>query len=369
MTSSLPLPLFTPTQVGPVALSHRVVMAPLTRLRAGAGDVPGALMAEYYGQRASRGGLIVTEATTVSTTARGYLGAPGIYTDAQAAGWRKIVDVIHAKGGKVFLQLWHVGRVGHAELTGGAPVAPSEGPFEGVAFTSRGWVPVTPARALRTEEIAGIVGDFREGARRALAAGFDGVEIHSGNGYLLDQFLQDGSNRRVDQYGGSLENRTRLLLEVTEAVASVWGANRVAVRLTPSGAFNGMADSDPHTLFNYVAQRLNAYGLAYLHIIEPRVNGSTEVADGLEPVAAAELKTFFHGPIVAAGGFDPAGAEAIVKKGDVDLVAFGRHFISNPDLPKRIELGLPLNPYDRATFYGGTEKGYTDYPFYEQSAR
>ena len=368
MISQLHQKLFSPIQIGPLTLAHRVVMAPLTRLRSHQpDDVPGDSMVEYYSQRASDGGFIVTEATTVAVTGRGYLGAPGIYSDEQVAGWRKIVDAVHAKGGMIFLQLWHVGRAGHVEMTGGVPpVGASVVPFkDGVAFTSRGWVPVSPNRALATAEIPGIIEEFRRGAERAKAAGFDGVEIHAANGYLIDQFLQDNSNRRVDDYGGSVENRARLLLEVTQAVVSVWGKGRVGVRLGPASQFNGMADSNPAVTFSYVAGRLDQLNLAYLHLIEPRINGSVAVAEGLPPVAAVQLRQIFHGTIIAAGGFEPDSAEEILERGDADLVAFGRHFIANPDLPKRIQLGLPLNPADRATFYGGNAHGYTDYPFYQ----
>ena len=360
--------LFSPVQLGPVTLSHRVVMAPLTRQRSEQpGDVPSPLMVEYYGQRASEGGLIISEATTISATARGYLGAPGIYSDEQVAGWKKIVEAIHAKGGRIFLQLWHVGRVSHVDMAGGAaPVGPSEVPFEGVAYTKNGWVPVSPNRALKLEEIPALIEDYRQGAARAKAAGFDGVELHSGNGYLLDQFLQDGSNKRTDAYGGPVENRARLLLETTEAAVSVWGGDRVGVRISPSTQFNAMSDSNPDAIFGYVAGALNQFGLAYLHVIEPRVKGNVLVGEGLGPVAAVRLRKIFNGKIIAAGGFEPDSAEAIVEKGDADLVAFGRHFIANPDLPRRIQLGLPLNPYDRTTFYGGDYHGYTDYPFYQE---
>jgi len=360
--------LFSPVRVGPLTLSHRVVMAPLTRLRSEQpGDIPGDLMVEYYGQRASSGGLIITEATTVSITGRGYLGGPGIYSDEQVAGWKRVTDAVHAKGGRIFLQLWHVGRQSHTDMTNGAaPVAPSVVPFEGVVRTANGWVPVSPHRALDIEEIPAIIEAYRRGAERARAAGFDGVEIHAANGYLLDQFLQDGSNKRKDAYGGTVENRARLLLEVTEAVVSVWGEGRVGVRIGPSGTWAGMSDSNPEATFGYVAEQLNQFGLAYLHIIEPRIKGSEVTQEGLEPVASAQLRKIFKGTILAAGGFSPQGAESIVQKGDADLVVFGRHFISNPDLPKRVELGLPLTPYDRETFYGGDHHGYTDYPFYDQ---
>ena len=289
--------LFDPVRLGPYELGHRVVLAPLTRLRSTVpGDVPNPLMREYYAQRASSGGFMVTEATTIAVTGRGYLGAPGIYSDEQVAGWRKITDAVHAKGACIFLQLWHVGRTSHVDMTGGfAPVGPSAIAYEGVAFTKNGWVPISPSRALLTEELPGIVTEYREAARRALNAGFDGVELHAANGYLLDQFLQNGANHRTDRYGGSIENRARLLLEAVDAVTTVWGSDRVAVRLSPSTPFNGMSDSDPTALFDYAAARLNERKLAYLHLIEPRINGNAEVAEGLAPTAAAQLRKFYTG--------------------------------------------------------------------------
>jgi N-ethylmaleimide reductase len=332
------------------------------------GDVPNDMMAEYYGQRATGRGFIISEATTISILARGELGAPGIFTDEQVAGWKKITNVVHEKGARIFLQLWHVGRQSHTDLTNGAtPVAPSVVPFEQVVFTGKAWVPVSPHRALAIEEIPPIVEAYRRGAERAMAAGFDGVELHGANGYLPDQFLQDGSNKRTDAYGGPVENRARFLLEVTQAIVSVWGGNRVGVRIGPSGTWAGMSDSNPEATFGYVAGQLNRFGLAYLHIIEPRIKGSREVEDGLPPpVASMQLRKIFKGKIIAAGGFTPETAEDIVEKGYADLVAFGRHFIANPDLPERIRRGLPLNPYDRASFYGGDQRGYIDYPFYEE---
>jgi len=355
--------LYQPIQLGAIRLDHRIVQAPLTRLRSDQpGDVPSAMMVNYYGQRASKGGLQIAEATPVSVQGRGYLGAPGIYTDAQVAGWRKVTDAVHAKGGVILLQLWHVGRQSHVSMTGGvAPLAPSAIPVEDLVFTSDGWIKTSPSRALETSEIKEIVEQFRQGAIRAKAAGFDGVEIHGANGYLIDQFLQDGSNKRTDIYGGSIENRIRFLLEVTEAVTSVWGGDRVGVRLGPSGTFGSMSDSDPNALFGYAAAQLNRFGLAYLHLIEPRIDGSKLRADGLPPVAAHQLRSVFHGPIIAAGGFERDSAEEIVDHGDADLVAFGRHFAANPDLVDRLRRDLPLNPHDRDTFYGGNERGYTDY--------
>ena len=360
--------LYTPVHIGPIELAHRVVQAPLTRLRSDQpGDVPNAMMAEYYRQRASQGGLQIAEATPVSVQGRGYLGAPGIYSDAQVEGWRHVTEAVHAEGGVIFLQLWHVGRQSHVTMTGGAaPVAPSAIPVDDLVFTRDGWVKTSPSRALETTEVAAIVEEFRQGAIRAKQAGFDGVEIHGANGYLIDQFLQDGSNHRTDRYGGTIENRARLLLEVVDAAMSVWGADRVAVRLGPSGTFGSMSDSDPDALFRHVAAALDHLGLAYLHLIEPRIHGSEMRADGLPPVAAAQLRSVFHGPIIAAGGFEQDSAEESVDSGHADLVAFGRHFAANPDLADRLRRQLPLAPHDRATFYGGDNHGYIDYPAYEQ---
>jgi N-ethylmaleimide reductase len=360
--------LFSPVQIGAVALAHRVVMAPLTRSRSGQpGDVPSDIMRTYYSQRASEGGLIIGEATTISPSARGWFGAPGLYTDAQVTGWKAITDAVHAKGGRMFAQLWHTGRSSHVDVTGGPqPVSASVDPAywqeaSHLTSTPGGWVKPSPHRALEVGEIAGIVADYARAAERAKAAGFDGAEVHAANGYLIDQFLQDGSNKRTDAYGGSIENRARLLLEIAEAVTSVFGADRAAVRIGPNGRWNGMGDSDPRALFDYLARELNRFGLAYLHIIEPRVKGNVVVAEGQAPVAAEHLRTIFKGRIVAAGGFEPETAAAIVEKGDADLVAFGRHFVSNPDLPDRIRKGLPLSPHDRDTFYTFEAKGYTDY--------
>ena len=358
--------LFSPIKVGPYTLQHRIAMAPLSRLRSGANGMPSALAVQYYGQRASAGGLIVSEGSFMAEGGNGYLGVPGINADEQIAGWKKITDAVHAKDGHIFLQLWHVGRVSHAkhQRDGGAPVAPSAVPFEGLAFTDDGWVPSTPARALQASEIEALIGEYRNAAERALAAGFDGVEVHSANGYLLDQFLHDGSNRRTDAYGGSLENRSRFLLGAVEAAASVMGMDRVGVRISPSGEFGAMQDSDPEALFSHVARELDKLNLAYLHLIEPRVNGNETNAskDQKTPVAAQFMRRHYRGVIIAAGGFTPESAAAIIAAGDADLVAFGRHFISNPDLPARIRDSAPLAPYDRATFYGGNEAGYTDYP-------
>jgi N-ethylmaleimide reductase len=356
--------LFSTTEVGPYRLSHRVVMAPLTRMRSNPGDIPSDLMVEYYTQRASEGGLIISEATPVSTRGNGYAGAPGIYSDGQISGWRRVTDAVHAKGGRIFQQLWHVGRQSHVDLqpNGEAPVAPSAIAAEGYAYTKRGEAPFSIPRALELHEIPDIIEEFRSGAERALRAGFDGVEIHGANGYLPDQFLQDGTNKRTDEYGGGIENRARFLLEVTQAAISVWGADRVGVRLSPSSTYGSMSDSDAPATFGYAATQLDRLGIAYLHVVEPRIKGTEDIAHGQAPIAAQHLRPKFSRALIAAGGFKADTAAAIIAAGDADLVAFGRHFISNPDLPERLRKGLPLNRYDRSTFYGGDARGYTDYP-------
>ena len=357
--------LFEEIKVGPYQLSHRVVMAPLTRMRSGKGDRPNPLMTEYYAQRASAGGYIVSEATVVSATGNGYMGSPGIYDDSQIPGWKDIVDAVHGKGGLIFLQLFHAGRQSHKDLQPGhgQPVAPSETGFSGLAYTQDGWVGTSPARALSEVEIKAVVSDFQAASRRALEAGFDGVEVHGANGYLIDQFLQDGSNQRTDEYGGSIANRSRFLLDTVAAVVDVWGSQRVGVRIGPSGTFGDMHDSHPETLFVHVAQALSKFDLAYLHLIEPRVAGNdVDTSKDQSPVAARLIRKHYPGTIIAAGGFDASTADQILVEGSADLVAFGRAFISNPDLPERLRKQSPLNDYDRDTFYGGDEQGYTDYP-------
>jgi N-ethylmaleimide reductase len=363
--------LFTSVKVGPYEFAHRVVLAPLTRMRAEDGARPGRLMAEYYAQRTSPGALLIGEATIAAANGNGYLGAPGLYDDGQIAGWREVTDAVHAKGGRIFLQLYHAGRQSNAQLQpdGGQPVGPSEVLHGGVAYTEAGWVPNTPNRALQIDEIAAIVESFRTAAERGVKAGFDGVELHGANGYLFDQFLQDGSNQRTDAYGGSFDNRARLLMEATRAVISVWGSDKVAVRLGPSGSWGDMSDRDPVGLFTHVAEQLAKLDLAYLHLIEPRIAGNVEdESRNPDPVAAQTIRKHYPGTIIAAGGFKGDSAEAVLAAGDADLVAFGRDFIENPDLPERLRLKLPLNPYDRPTFFGGTEVGYTDYPFYREEA-
>jgi N-ethylmaleimide reductase len=364
--------LFSPLQVGPYRLDHRVVMAPLTRMRAERPSLaPRPLNAEYYAQRATKGGLIIAEAAPVMPGAFGSPGVPGIYTDAQIKGWRAVVDAVHARGGVIFLQLWHVGRVSHSSFQpGGAlPVAPSAVPIsaELKSMTADGKVAAyeTP-RALETAEIAGIVDAFRQGARNAQAAGFDGVEIHGANGYLIEQFLQSRTNQRTDQYGGSIENRARLLMEITQAVIGVWGANRVGVRLSPYGIANDSGEADPMPLYTHVVEALNPLGLAYLHFIEPRSSGAgrAEVNHQNVPSAMVLFRPLWRGVLITAGGFTGETADAAIAGGHADAIAFGRIFISNPDLPRRLREGFTLTPYNRATFYGGEEKGYTDYPVY-----
>jgi N-ethylmaleimide reductase len=356
--------LFAPFDLGPYTLANRMVMAPLTRNRAGPGNVPQALNAAYYAQRASAG-LIVTEATQISPQGLGYPDTPGIHSAEQVDGWRRVTEAVHARGGLIFLQLWHVGRISHPSLQpdGALPVAPSAIRPEGHAHTLDGARDFVTPRALTLGEIPNIIHQYRLAARNALSAGFDGVEVHAANGYLLDQFLRDGSNQRDDIYGGPVANRARLLLEVTEAVAKVWGANRVGVRLSPTNPFNSMADSDPDATFGHVARALNKFGLAYLHVVE---------RDASEPEEPSydrrRLRAAFDGPYIANGGFDRLRGDWALASGAADLVAYGKAFLANPDLPERFRGNAPLNQPDTATFYGGDGRGYTDYPALEASA-
>jgi N-ethylmaleimide reductase len=351
--------LFTPVQVGPYRLPNRIVMAPMTRNRAGDGNVPTPLVATYYRQRASAG-LIVTEATQVCQEGQGYAGTPGIHTDEQAAGWRRVTEGVHAAGGRIFLQLWHVGRVSHPDFQpGGAlPVAPSAIALQGMAHTPSGAKPYVAPRALELAEIPRVVRQYADGARRALAAGFDGVEVHGANGYLIDQFLRDGTNRRTDAYGGAVENRARFLREVVEAVAAVWGAGRIGVRLSPVSSFNSMSDGDPRATFGHAAELLDRYGLAYLHVVA----WGSATPGSEERRVVEHLRQRFHGPLIVNGGYGRETAEAALASGLADLVSFGSLFLANPDLPERFAAGAPLNAPDQATFYGGGERGYTDYP-------
>jgi N-ethylmaleimide reductase len=357
--------LFDPIDIGPYRLAHRVVMAPLTRRRAELDGVPAPLAPTYYSQRASEGGLLITEGTVISPRGFRYVRTPGIFTREQIAAWRPIVQAVHARGARLFLQLWHVGRQSHPLLQPGGrlPIAPSAVAAAGDAFPERGPVPFLVPHALGLDEIRDVVAEYRQAAAFALQAGFDGVEIHAANGYLPDQFLQDGANRRSDAYGGTIENRARFLLEVTAAARAIWGPGRVAVRLSPSGTVGSMVDSDPVATFGYIAEQLNRFELAYLHVIEPRVRGNETLNDGADPVAARALRQIYKGTLMAAGGFTKESGNAILSEGNADLIAYGLLFISNPDLPQRFRDNLPLSAYDRSTFYGGDHRGYTDYPF------
>lgn len=359
--------LFSHTKVGHFDLQHRVVLAPLTRMRTEPGNVPGDLMVDYYAQRATDGGLLITDATAVSQLGIAYVDAPGIYTEEQVEGWKRVIDTVHAKGARIFLQMWHAGRQAHPANTGGVtPVAPS--PLRSLEHAAirdeSGQVSeaelIVP-RPLETAEIPVIVEQFRRSAELAKQAGFDGVELHGANGYLFEQFLLDGTNHRNDEYGGSIENRARFLFDTLDAVVSVWGPARVAVRLSPSGTYGTMSDSNPHATFGYVAGRLNEYDLAYVHVIEPRIRGIVEKETTDVDVSSKDIRRIYKGTIIAAGGFTGESAEQIVVDGHADLVAFGRMFISNPDLPERLRTGASLNRYDRSTFYGGDARGYTDY--------
>jgi N-ethylmaleimide reductase len=358
--------MFTPVNLGSLQLKNRLVMAPLTRMRAVAGDVPNPLAKTYYEQRASAG-LIITEATQISPLGMGYPATPGIYSPEQTAAWKEIVEAVHAKGGTIVAQLWHVGRISHSSLhpEDGVPEAPSAIAATGQTYGAD-WklhdyeVP----KAMGLDDIARLLKEFELAARNAKAAGFDGIEIHSANGYLLDQFLQDKTNQRNDQYGGSIENRLRLLGEVIEAVSKVFTSDRVGVRLSPYGTFNDMSDSDPVALFTAVIHKLNAYGLAYVHMIEPRATsagGGEQVNEGA-PITSELFRKAYQGKFITAGGYDQAMGEKVLEEGMADAVAYGRLYISNPDLLERFEKNAPLNPYNRATFYGGAEVGYTDYP-------
>ncbi|WP_062309092.1 alkene reductase [Polynucleobacter sinensis] len=358
--------MFTPVKLGAIELKNRLVMAPLTRMRAIDGDVPNPLAQTYYSQRAGAG-LIITEATQISPLGKGYPATPGIYSPEQTAAWKKIVEAVHAKDGKIVAQLWHVGRISHSSLHSeqGMPEAPSAiapaGQTYGADWQLHDYE--TP-KAMTLDDIARLLNEFTQAANNAKAAGFDGVEIHAANGYLLDQFLQDKTNQRNDQYGGSIENRLRLLGEVIEAVAKVFSNDRIGVRLSPYGSFNDIADSDPVALFNAAIQKLNGYSLAYVHMIEPRSTsaGGNDQVNEEAPVTSEMFRAAYQGKFISAGGYDQAMGEAVLEAGLADAVAYGRWYISNPDLAERFQKNAPLNPYNRATFYGGGEVGYTDYP-------
>ncbi|WP_024646028.1 alkene reductase [Pseudomonas syringae] len=351
--------LFEPTQLGHLTLANRIVMAPLTRNRAGVGLVPTDLTTTYYAQRASAG-LIITEATQISAQAQGYQDTPGLYTPEQIAGWRNVTDAVHAEGGRIFVQLWHVGRVSHVDLqpNGEAPVAPSAIRAQTKTFVNNGFADVSEPRALELEELPGIVNDFRQAAANAITAGFDGVEIHGANGYLLDQFIKDNANLRTDAYGGSIENRARLLLEVTAAVAKEIGAHRTGVRISPVSPANGVSSGDPQAQFDYIADQLSELGIAFIHVVEGATGGPRDVA----PFDYDALRQRFKQTYLANNGYDLELATARINANEADLIAFGRPFISNPDLIERLKTGAPLAPLNQATLYGGGAEGYTDYP-------
>ena len=363
--------LFTPLQIGAVQLRNRIVMAPLTRMRAGAGNVPTELNTEYYAQRATAG-LIIAEGTAVSRQAQGYPNAPGIYTSEQIAGWRNVTQAVHALGGKVYLQIAHNGRNSHSSFTpdGGPPVAPSAIPPTLPGFTSDfRQVPIETPRALQTKEIAAIIESFGQSAKNAMLAGFDGVELQASNSHLIDQFLEDGTNVRTDKYGGTITNRVRFLVEIVELVSASIGSDRLGVRLSPFGQYGGIRDSNPLQLFRTAIEALSAKRIAYLHLIEGR-GSEIGLTDDLHKEALNNARLFrgsFNGPLITAAAYTPDSAAQIVKEGYADAVAFGRLYIANPDLVERIDEDLDLNAYNRSTFYGGAEAGYTDYKTYAAS--
>jgi N-ethylmaleimide reductase len=352
--------------MGTLKLRNRIVMAPLTRSRAGAGDAPQPMNAIYYGQRASAG-LIISEASQISQQGKGYACTPGIYTDEQVKGWRLVTDAVHAKGGLIFCQLWHVGRISHPSLqeNGALPVAPSAILPAGQAYTESGFQSLVMPRALETEEIPGIVDQYRHAAQCARHAGFDGVEIHGANGYLIDQFLRDKTNKRTDAYGGSIENRLRFMREVVAAVCSVVPSDRVGIRLAPVSGANDIADSDPEALFSAAVSALNPFNLAYLHLVEGFIREPRRENEGFD---LHKLRKIFNGLYMANNGYDPALATTTIEHNDADLIAFGRPFISNPDLVERLAAGAPLAHADESTFYGGDERGYIDYPVWDGKA-
>jgi len=348
-------PLLSPYALGDLTLKNRMVMAPMTRSRALQGNVPNPLAETYYVQRAGAG-LMVTEASQVSPQGQGYIRTPGIHSSEQVEGWQKITRAVHKAGGKIFLQLWHVGRISHPEFHGGAlPVSSSAIAADGEVYTERGPKKMVAPRALERQEIPDVIEQFRRGAANAKAAGFDGVEIHGANGYLLDQFTRDGVNKRTDEYGGSIENRARFPLAVADAVIDVWGADRVGYRISPNSPFNSMSDSNPISTFSYLAEQFDARKIAYLHVIDPLTQGGPA---RLTPV----LRKKFRGTYIVNGGFTADAANSAIAHGETDLVAFGVPFLANPDLPQRFATDAPLNAADPATFYQGEEKGYVDYP-------
>jgi N-ethylmaleimide reductase len=358
-TTAVQTDLFEPFQMGPLELRNRIVMAPLTRSRAGEGDIPGPLNAQYYAQRATAG-LIISEATQISRQGKGYAFTPGIYNKEQVAGWKLVTAAVHGNGGLIFAQLWHVGRISHPDLQedGQLPVAPSAIKPDGQAFTETGFKPHVTPRALETSEIPGILAQYVNAAQCARDAGFDGIEIHGANGYLLDQFLRDSTNKRDDIYGGSLENRARLMLEVVEAVCKVWSSDRVGIRLAPTSHANDISDSHPFETFSYVVEQLNRFEIAYIHCIEGETIGPRDIPADF---SFKKLRELFNGVYIANNGYDLALAEKARREDLADLVCFGRLFIGNPDLVERLRLGAPLHEAPKETWYGGAAEGYTDY--------
>ena len=358
-STALKTDLFEPVQMGALHLHNRIVMAPLTRSRAGKGDIPGPLNAQYYAQRASAG-LIISEASQISPQGKGYAFTPGIYSKDQVEGWKLVTSAVHGNGGLIFSQLWHVGRISHPDLQEGGqlPVAPSAITPAGQAFTESGFKDHVTPRALETSEIPGIIAQYVNAAQCAKDAGFDGVEIHGANGYLLDQFLRDSTNKRTDNYGGSLENRARLMLEVVEAVCKVWSKDRVGIRLAPTSHANDISDSHPFETFSYVVKQLNQFKLAYIHIIEGETIGPRDIPADF---SFKKLRELFDGFYIANNGYDLALAEKARRENLADLICFGRLFIGNPDLVERLKLGAPLNDAPKDTWYGGGAEGYTDF--------
>ncbi len=354
--------LFSPFALGSLALPNRMVMAPMTRTRASLDGVQGPLNAEYYAQRATAG-LIVTECTTVSGTHKGILRGPGIRTDAQIEGWREVTQAVHEAGGRIFVQLWHCGRVSHTLLDGVRPVGPSAIAAQGEVFTSEGRKPYEVPRALELQEIGAIVAEFHAAAERAEDAGFDGVELHGAFGYLPDQFLQSGSNQRTDHYGGSAENRARFMLEVVDGLVDVWGATRVGVKLSPSNRVNGMIDAHAADTWGHVVRELDRRSIGYIHLMEPNAKDLESGTVQIEHVTKL-FRPMFRGPVITNGGYDKARATAAVADGLADLVSFGVPYVANPDLVERMRHDpVPLNAPDPSTFYGEGPGGYTDYPF------
>jgi N-ethylmaleimide reductase len=367
LMTSIDINLFSPAVLGPYELPNRIVMSAMTRCRAGKGNVPQKMNAIYYSQRASAG-LIITEASQVSQQGIGYIHTPGIHTPEQVEGWKLVTDAVHSRNGRVFLQLFHCGRISHSSFQDdrNLPVAPSAVRPEGEVWTYEGKEPFETPRELSTPEIQVIIDQFRAASEKAYASGFDGVEIHAANGYLPDQFLQDGTNKRTDRYGGSIANRSRFILETTEAVVSIWGSDRVGVHISPCNPFNNMHDSNPEATFLYLVKELNHFNLAYLNVVEINLSDPYTYNASLNSITH-EIQKIFKGLYITNGGYDFKTSESVLASGYADIVAYGRLFLANPDLPERFVKRAPLNTPDTTTFYFGGEKGYIDYPFLGES--